>query len=89
VGDDEVLAVTTMERRWQLVRDGLDCPQPPFSQGTLVGLRARLIGPHLDRRLSERTSERAASTRGCGARALRVALDSRPLWRAGWSARSG
>jgi transposase len=83
VSADKVIEATTMDRRWQLVLDCLDCPEPPCSKGTLVGLRARLIEQHLDRRLIERTSERAASTRGFGARARRVALDSRPLWGAG------
>jgi hypothetical protein len=83
VSDDEVIEATTMDRRWQLALDCLDCHDPPFSKGTLVGFRARLIGQNLDRRLIERTIELAASTRGFGARALRVALDSSPLWGAG------
>jgi hypothetical protein len=72
-----------MDRRWQLALECLDGRESPFSKGTLVGFRARLIGQNLDRRLIERTIELAASTRGFGARALRVALDSRPLWGAG------
>jgi hypothetical protein len=83
VCDDEVIEATMMDRRWQLVLDCLDGHEPPFSKGTLVGLRARLIEQNLDRRLIERTIEVAASTRGFGARALRVALDSSPLWGAG------
>jgi transposase len=83
VSDDEVIEATTMDRRWQLALDCLDCPEPPFSKGTLVGFRARLIEQNLDRRLIEHTIELAASTGGFGARALRVALDSSPLWGAG------
>jgi hypothetical protein len=83
VSDDEVIEATTMDRRWQLALDCLDCHEPPFSKGTLVGFRTRLIGQNLDRRLIERTIEVAASTGGFGARALRVALDSSPLWGAG------
>jgi transposase len=83
ISDDEVIEATLMDRRWQLVLDCLDCPDPPFSKGTLVGFRARLIEQNLDRRLIERTIELAASTKGFGARALRVALDSSPLWGAG------
>jgi hypothetical protein len=83
VSDDEVIEATTMDRRWQLALDCLDCHEPPFSKGTLVGFRARLIEQNLDRRLIERTIELAASTKGFGARALRVALDSSPLWGAG------
>lgn len=36
VSDDEVIAVTVMDRRWQLVLDCLDCEYVPFSKGTLV-----------------------------------------------------
>ena len=48
-----------------------------------MGFRERLIEPDLDRRLIERTVELAAATKGFGARALRAALDSSPLWGAG------
>jgi IS5 family transposase len=83
VSDDEVIEATVMDRRWQLVLDCLDAERPPFSKGTLVGFRKRLISQNLDRRLVERTVELAAVTRGFGARALRAALDSSPLWGAG------
>jgi Transposase DDE domain/Transposase domain (DUF772) len=83
VSDDEVIEATVMDRRWQLVLDCLDTQQPPFSKGTLVAFRARLIERSLDRRLVERTVELAAATKGFGARALRAALDSSPLWGAG------
>ena len=83
VSDDEVIEATVMDRRWQLVLDCLDAEHPPFSKGTLVGFRARLIAANLDRRLVERTVEVAASTGGFGSRALRAALDSSPLWGAG------
>src|SRR5688500_2800376 len=62
VSDDEVIEATVMDRRWQLVLDCLDCERPPFSKGTLVGFRARLLEHELDRRLVERTIERAAAT---------------------------
>ena len=48
-----------------------------------MGFRRRLIERNLDRRLVERTVELAARTGGFGARALRAALDSSPLWGAG------
>jgi hypothetical protein len=83
VGDDEVIEAAVMDRRWQLVLDCLGAEVPPFSKGTLVGFRRRLIEHDLDRRLVERTVELAARTRGFGARALRAALDSSPLWGAG------
>ena len=83
VSDDEVIEATVMDRRWQLVLDCLGAEEPPFSKGTLVGFRKRLIEKNLDRRLVERTVELAARTGGFGARALRAALDSSPLWGAG------
>jgi transposase len=81
--DDEVIEATVMDRRWQLVLDCMDAGQAPFSKGTLVGFRARLIERNLDRRLVERTVALAARTGGFGSRALRAALDSSPLWGAG------
>ena len=83
VSDDEVIEATVMDRRWQLVLDCLGAEEPPFSKGTLAGFRARLIKRNLDRRLAERSVELAAATGGFGARALRAALDSSPLWGAG------
>jgi hypothetical protein len=83
VSDDEVIEAAVMDRRWQLVLDCMDAGQPPFSKGTLVGFRARLIERNLDRALIERTVALAARTGGFGARALRAALDSSPLWGAG------
>ena len=74
---------STPDRRWQLVLDCMNAEEPPFSRGTLVGFRQRLIERSLDRRLVERTVELAAQTGGFGARALRAALDSSPLWGAG------
>ena len=69
-----------MDRRWQLVLDRLDTDQPPFSKGTFVAFRKRLIEAQIDRRLIERTIEQARSTQEFGSRALRAALDSSPLW---------
>jgi Transposase DDE domain/Transposase domain (DUF772) len=83
VSDDEVIEATVMDRRWQLVLDCMDAQAPPFSKGTLVGFRTRLIEANLDRRLIERTVALAEATKGFGARALRAALDSSPLWGAG------
>jgi hypothetical protein len=83
VSDDEVIEATVMDRRWQLVLDCMNAEEPAFSKGTLVGFRKRLIEKNLDRRLVERTVELAAATGGFGARALRAALDSSPLWGAG------
>jgi hypothetical protein len=81
--DDEVVEATTMDRRWQLVLDCLDASTPPFSKGTLVAFRQRLIDQEADRRLVERTVTLAERRGGFGSRALRAALDSSPLWGAG------
>jgi hypothetical protein len=39
--------------------------EPPFSKGTLVAFRARLIARDLDRQMVERTVELAVATGGC------------------------
>jgi hypothetical protein len=83
VSDDEVIEATTMDRRWQLVLDCLDCPQPPFSKATLIAFRQRLIAHDGDRRLIERTLEVAKESGLFSPKALRAALDSSPLWGAG------
>lgn len=43
VSDDEVIEATLMDRRWQLVLDCLDTEQAPFSKGTLVAFRRRIL----------------------------------------------
>lgn len=63
--------------------DCLDTEQAPFSKGTLVAFRKRLIDTQMDRRLIERTIELASQNQEFGSRALRAALDSSPLWGAG------
>jgi Transposase domain (DUF772) len=83
VSEDEVIAATTRARRWQLGLACLDGATPPFSKGTLVSFRHRLLAPQMDRRLVERTLEVAAASGGFGPRQWRAALDSSPLWGAG------
>lgn len=78
--DDEVIEATIMDRRWQLVLDCLEAEQAPFSKGTLIAFRQRLIEHNMDRRLIERTIEVASQKGGFGNRALRAALESSPLW---------
>lgn len=80
VSDDEVIEATVMDRRGPLVLDCVDTQEPPFSKGTLVAFRQRLIEGQMDRRLIERTIEIANQSQGFGPRALRAALDSSPLW---------
>jgi hypothetical protein len=83
VSDDEVIEATVMDRRWQLVLDCVDTAEAPFSKGTLVSFRQRLIEGQMDRRLIERTIEIASQSQAFGSRPLRAALDSSPLWGAG------
>jgi len=83
VSDDEVIEATLMDRRWQLALDCLDAEESPFSKGTFVAFRTRLIEHQMDRRLLERTVEIAAASKAFGPRNLRAALDSSPLWGAG------
>ena len=83
VGDRDAVELTVMDKRWQMVLDGLGAEQPPFSQGTLCNFRMRLMAHHLDKVLLERTVTLAEQTGGFGARQLRAALDSTPLLGAG------
>jgi hypothetical protein len=83
ISDDEVIEATIMDRRWQLALDCLDTEEAPFSKGTLVNFRKRFIEANMDRRLIERTIEIAEQSKEFGARNLRAALDSSPLWGAG------
>ena len=78
--DAEAIEALTMDRRWQLVLDCLDCEQAPFSQATLVRFRQALIIHQLDRRLIEPRVELAQTNKKFGSRQLRAALDSSPLW---------
>jgi len=83
VSDDEVIEATMMDRRWQLALDCLDAQKPPFSKGTFVAFRTRLIEHQMDRRLLDRTIEIAEASKAFGPRNLRAALDSSPLCGAG------
>jgi transposase len=68
VSDDEVIAATIMDHRWQLVLDCLACQTPPFSKGTLVAFRQRLMTQEMDRRLLARTVALAATSGAFGSR---------------------
>ena len=83
VGDRDAVELTVMDKRWQMVLDCLGAEQPPFSRGTLFHFRLRLIAYNLDKTLLERTVTLAEQTGGFGARQLRAALDSTPLFGAG------
>src|ERR1700722_14017248 len=87
--DAEAVELSVMDRRWQLVLDCLDVEEPPFSQGALQAFRERMIAHELDRVLLERTValvRDGVATKGEGqqlSKAVRVAIDSRPLAGAG------
>src|SRR4030095_13687192 len=83
VGDQDAVELTVMDKRWQLVLDCLGAELPPFSRGTLSHCRLRLIAHDLDKTLLERTVALAEQPGGFGARQLRAALDSTPLFGAG------
>src|SRR5437588_1095598 len=78
--DDEVIEASIMDRRWQLVLDCVDTEESPFSKGTLVAFRKRLIEANMAEQLIERTIEVARATQAFGYGPLRAALDSSWLW---------
>src|SRR5580658_1808761 len=81
--DAAAVEEAVFDRRWQMVLDCIGTEEPIFSQGVLVDFRRRLIEHDMDRRLLDRTVELARRTKDFGDKALRVALDSAPLWGAG------
>src|SRR3989442_14251490 len=83
VGDRDAVELTVMDKRWQLVLDGLGTEQPPCSQGTLFHFRMRLIAHNVDKTLLDRTVALAENTGGFGAKQRRAVLDSTPLFGAG------
>ena len=87
VSDAEMVELTVVDLRVQMVLDQLGADAPAFSQGALVDFRDRLIRADLDRRLLERTVELARETAGFDwrrlPRSLRVAVDSSPFEGAG------
>jgi hypothetical protein len=87
VSDAEMVELSVVDLRVQMVLDTLGQTDPAFSQGALSSFRARLIWSDMDRRLLERTVELARSTKEFDykklPRTLRVAIDSCPLQGAG------
>jgi hypothetical protein len=87
--DAEAVEMSVMDRRWQLVLDCLDVEEPPFSQGALHAFRERMIANDMDRVLLEHTAalvREGMVTKSQGhqlSKAVRVAIDSRPLAGAG------
>jgi hypothetical protein len=87
VSDAEMVELTVVDLRVQMVLGCLGAEAPPFSQGALQEFRERLIASELDRRVLERTVELATRTKAFDPRklpkTLRVAIDSSPLAGAG------
>jgi hypothetical protein len=87
MSDAEMIELTVVDLRVQMVLGCLGDEAPPFSQGALQEFRERLIAADLDRRVLERTVELAKATRTFDYRklpkTLRVAIDSSPLEGAG------
>lgn len=87
--DAEAVELAVMDLRWQMVLNCLGTVEPPFSQGALQTFRERLVANEMDRVLLERTValvRNGVASRGDGqtlSKALRVAIDSRPLVGAG------
>jgi hypothetical protein len=83
VPDHEVVELTVMDRRWQMVLGCLGIEEPLFAQGTLYNFRQRMIAHGLDRDLFDKTVALARETGGFSATHLRAAFDASPLWGAG------
>jgi len=83
VPDHEVVELTVMDRRWQMVLGCMGQEQPLFSQGTFFNFRQRMIEHGLDKVLFEKTIQLARQTGGFSATHLRAAFDASPLWGAG------
>jgi len=87
MSDAEMVELTVVDLRVQMVLGCLGAEAPPFSQGALQEFRDRLIAADLDRRVLERTVELAKRTKAFDYRklpkTLRVAIDSSPLEGAG------
>jgi Transposase DDE domain/Transposase domain (DUF772) len=87
--DAEAVELAVVDLRWQMVLGCLGAVTPPFSQGALHAFRERMVAYEMDRMLLERTValvRSGALTEGEGralSKALRVAIDSRPLAGAG------
>jgi IS5 family transposase len=87
VSDAEMVELTVVDLRVQMVLDCLGAEKPAFSQGALCDFRARLIRTDMDLRVLERTVELARKTGGFDwkklPRSLRLAVDSSPFEGAG------
>jgi hypothetical protein len=87
--DAEAVELSVVDLRWQMVLGCLGATEPPFSQGGLQGFRDRMIAHDMDRVLLDRTvalvrsGAMSESDGRAVSKALRAAIDSRPLAGAG------
>jgi len=83
VPDHEVVTLTAVDRRWQMVLDCLGATEPAFSQGTVFNFRERMRKNGFMSRLLSKTIELSRSTKGFSDKRLRALIDSSPLVGAG------
>src|SRR3954466_9911874 len=87
ISDAEMVELTVVDLRVQMVLGCLGTEAPAFSQGALQEFRERLIAADLDRRLLERTVDLAKQSQAFDyremAQNLRAGIDWRPLVGAG------
>jgi hypothetical protein len=87
--DAEAVELSLVDLRWQMALDCLGASAPVFSQGGLQAFRERMIAHDMDRVLLDRTVALVRSgamteaERRSVSKALRAAIDSRPLAGAG------
>jgi hypothetical protein len=87
--DAEAVELSVVDLRWQMCLDCMGVESAPFSQGALQGFRERMVAHDLDRVLLERTVTLVRSgaitekEKHSVSKALRAAVDSRPLAGAG------
>lgn len=87
--DAEAVELTLVDLRWQMVLGCVGAVEPPFSQGSLQAFRERMIEHQMDRVLLEKTAalvRAGAASKGDSQmmdKAIKVAIDSRPLAGAG------
>jgi hypothetical protein len=87
--DAEAVELSVVDLRWQMCLDCMGTETAPFSQGSLQNFRDRMVAHDVDRVLLERTVALVRSgiitdtEKRAVSKALRVAVDSRPLAGAG------
>src|ERR1700693_6464845 len=75
ISDAEMVELTVVDLRVQMVLGCLDSEEPAFSQGALQGFRERLIAADLDRRVLECTVELGKRTKAVDPRKLPKSME--------------